>query len=171
MRHQRLLKLEIVVNSVFMVNVKEKCRQRDIVNARIIFSKIAREHFYKFTEIGRFLGVNHATIIHYIKSFDNYSATDKALTRNYTECVNMFNDDTFDVNISLEDNLKKQVISLKKQINSLNSELTLSKTSNSSSDVIRLLDLFKMVKDRTRVGTEDFIKTKLNSFYNGVYDY
>lgn len=33
----------------------------------------------------------------------------------------------------------------------------------------RLENIFKLVEERTRVGTEDNILIKLNRFYNGVY--
>ncbi len=34
----------------------------------------------------------------------------------------------------------------------------------------RFKDLFKVIQERTRLGTEDVILHKLNQFYNGVYD-
>jgi hypothetical protein len=169
MREKKLSILKNIVDSAFGVDISEKCRKIKFLNARMVFSKIARDYQYKYQEVGDFLGLSHATVMNSVRLFDIYSETDKVLMKMYMECLEMFeSQDSFD---SLDKgDLKKQIINLKRQINSLNSELTMSKSNNQTEEVIRLFDLFNIVKDRTRIGTEDYIKQKLNTFYNGVYN-
>jgi hypothetical protein len=69
--------------------------------------------------------------------------------------------------------LKKEIVSLRVRIISLSSSLE-----SAESEIESLNDrdqlrhpLHKMVKERTRVGTEEDVLVKLNKFYNGVYDY
>tara|TARA_R110000737_G_scaffold210502_1_gene228183 strand:+ start:178 stop:591 length:414 start_codon:yes stop_codon:yes gene_type:complete len=53
------------------VNVLDKKRTRENVNARVVFCKIAKETFWsRVGHIGEFLGKNHATVIHSVKGFD-----------------------------------------------------------------------------------------------------
>jgi len=69
--------------------------------------------------------------------------------------------------------LKKELFSLRTQNKKLysakqflTSELAEEKTKNK-----RLRNIFSLIEERTRVGSEDDILKKLNTFYNGVYDY
>ena len=70
-------KLKEAVNSVFGLDMMERTRKRPHVNARIVFSNILFERGYSKSEIGRYLNKNHATIIHYCKSFEGYVKTDE----------------------------------------------------------------------------------------------
>jgi len=59
------------------IDVKVKGRDAELVFARKVFTKIARNKKYRFKEIGAFMGKDHATVIHYkndidaIMSYDN----------------------------------------------------------------------------------------------------
>jgi len=35
----------------------------------------------------------------------------------------------------------------------------------------RLCSIFSLIEERTKIGSEDDVLRKLNTFYNGVYDY
>lgn len=53
------------------IDVLDKKRARENVNARVIFCKIAREYFYyTYKNIGEFLGKDHATVIHSVNGFN-----------------------------------------------------------------------------------------------------
>ncbi len=169
MEKDKLIKLKEIVDGVFGVDITETNRQRRYVNARMVFSKIARQHFYVFHDIGRFLGRDHATIIHYMRVFDSYCLTDKNLRDNYISCLNCFSDESFDVShIKTTDQLKKEIISLKRQNNLLSSELVLCKAEKLQDE--RVSEIISIIKERTRLGAEDLILRKLKIFYNGVYN-
>ena len=81
--------------------------------------------------------------------------------------------------------LNKEVVELKKKLYALNKDNKLlhcemldkdialdkakSYTKNLKIREGRLENIFKLVEERTRIGTEDNILIKLNRFYNGVY--
>ena len=53
------------------VDVLDKKRTRENVNARVIFCKIARELFgYTWIKIGYYLGKDHATCMHSVNGFE-----------------------------------------------------------------------------------------------------
>ena len=53
------------------IDVKDKSRKRDVVYARVIFTKLLRDvHETPYQKIGDFLGKNHCTIMHCYKLFD-----------------------------------------------------------------------------------------------------
>lgn len=53
------------------VDVLDNRRTRENVNARVIFSKIAREQFWHtWGRIGQYLGKDHATVMHSAKGFE-----------------------------------------------------------------------------------------------------
>lgn len=97
--------LRLIVNNVFSVDIYEKSRQRDIVDARHIYSKILREKGYGYEAIGGSIGKNHATIVHYINNIDSILTYDKPLRDKYMECKILFHKDRE----SISEELKKDV--------------------------------------------------------------
>ena len=62
----------------FNVDLKDKSRKRDIVNGKISFGYIARNHLkLTYQSIGDYLGLSHCNIMHYCKSFDGIYKYDK----------------------------------------------------------------------------------------------
>lgn len=94
-----------IVNDVFSVDVYAKSRQRDIIDARYIYSKILRDRGYSYQSIGDSIKKNHATIIHYMKNVDSILTYDKSLRDKYMKCRILFNKDRE----SISEELKKDV--------------------------------------------------------------
>ena len=61
---KEMQQLADIVKSVFNEDVKDKIQRREIVDARMVFSKILRERGYTYASIGRFLKKDHSTIVH-----------------------------------------------------------------------------------------------------------
>ena len=61
-----------IIKSVFNEDVKDITRRREIVDARIVFSKILRERGYTHSAIGRFLRKDHSTILSYMRSMQSF---------------------------------------------------------------------------------------------------
>ncbi len=51
--------------------LKKRCRQRKYVHKRIYFFNVLRTAGYTYQSIGDLFGLNHATIVHGIKTFKN----------------------------------------------------------------------------------------------------
>ena len=68
----------------FNVDLKDKSRKRNIVNGKITFGYIARNHLkLTYQSIGDYLGLSHCNIMHYCKSFDGLYKYDKDFRFHY----------------------------------------------------------------------------------------
>ena len=115
-------KIREVVNYIFGVDIMTKSRKRNVVNARMIYSKILREKHLSYNIIGKSILKNHASIIHYTKSIDWLLAYDKPLLEKYKNCVELLNDN----DASYSHFTKSELILLIKQLQKQNNLLSLS---------------------------------------------
>lgn len=161
-----------LINEVLNVDILDKTREREHVNARIIFSSILRERGYSLTKIGSFLGKDHSSIVHYLKNVDWYLKTDKTFASNYGLITSNYYEGYDPVYEMSCDEIKKEYILLKNKFNSLSLELEGLKSDQQKSKAQeeRLSPLYRMITERTLKGSENFIERKLNHFFNGVYD-
>jgi len=111
-----------VVNSIFRVDIMSKSRKRNVVNARMIYSKILREKHISYNVIGKSILKNHASIIYYIKSINWLLAYDKPLLDKYNDCLELLNDD----DVSYSHLNKAELVLLIKQLHKQNNLLSLS---------------------------------------------
>jgi len=63
--------LRDIFNNTFNVDVLNRLRKREMVEARMMFSKILRERGYGLAVIGGFLNKDHTTIMHYLTEIEN----------------------------------------------------------------------------------------------------
>ena len=71
MNEQVLKVLQQDVERAFQVKLNENTRRRDVVNGRIAFGYIARTHLKTTLRLaGDCIGKDHATVLHYVKSFE-----------------------------------------------------------------------------------------------------
>jgi len=162
-----------VIKTILGVDVrKERKRYHNIVNAKIIYSQILHEAGYGCSVIAKSMIMNHATVLHYFRKFPWYVKTDVQLRNNYEKCKSEFNRVYDPIYYLTENELKKELISLRIEKEKLSSELEKLNAIVTESEVksARLTPLFNIVEQRTRVGTEEEILRRLNQFYNGVYN-
>lgn len=114
--------------------------------------------------------MNHATILHYFKNYEWYIKTDVILRNNYERIKSEFNKEYDPVYYLSENELKKEVFSLRIKNKDLSSELEDIKESLEyyRNKENRFKDIFKMVEDRTKEGKEQEVLKKLNHLYNGI---
>ena len=163
--------LRDIIRIVLGVDVRNaKSRHRHVVNARMIYAHILYKGGWGYSSIGRAMVKHHATIIHYVKNFDNYLMSDPELRRSYTEIKNSFDGEITDQLYLSEDELKKELILLRKENKSLSLHIT-NLEEELRSDVYnnkRLKDIYKIVEQRTNIGTEEEVKWAINRMYNGL---
>lgn len=82
--------LKQIVNEIFSVDIDDKRRKRTIVDARKVYSKILRDLGYGYENIGKTLGLNHCTIIHYLKNTDDLIKFDAVFKKRYNMCLKKF---------------------------------------------------------------------------------
>ena len=69
------------------------------------------------------------------------------------------------------DRLKKEVFSLRAELNVVNCQLEtlIQERDDRLREHSRVDNILEIVKQRTKRGTEDWIEKKLNTWFNGVY--
>lgn len=82
--------LRIIILQATGVDIKDQSRKRGIVDVKRIFSTMARRKAkHTLEEIGDYLGRDHATIIHHIKTCDDLKQTDKEFNQKYLTIENI----------------------------------------------------------------------------------
>lgn len=118
--------LKQIVNDIFFVDIDNKTRKRDLVDARKAYSKILRDAGFSYQHIGDSIGKDHATIIHYIKTIDGllkyepvfqkkFLLTKKQFKLENKEIILKSNLDIYTTALSLGEKLE-EVIKEKEQI-------------------------------------------------------
>lgn len=122
--------LKTIVNNIFLTDVNSENRQRQVVDARKVYSKILRDLGYSCQAIGDSIKKDHATILHYQKSIEHLLAYDDALRQKYKACKNAFlsdkqhlvvktkkkDKDIYLTVIALEEKLERLIEERKKQL-------------------------------------------------------
>jgi hypothetical protein len=173
----RIETLTNYINKQFNCNILERSRKTKYIYARMTFSFILRSRGYTFSDIADLLKMNHASIVNLMNKVDMYLKTDEIFRVNFNNTVNYFDNDRFIESLEKND-LKIMLVTLNNKIFYLEKEnKTLKKQNNllySQQGVLpshfeRVKSLLDMVRQRTRVGSEEETLKKLNTFYNGLY--
>lgn len=164
-------KLHKTIDEVFNVNMLTKSRERKNINARICFAHLLVDRGYSKSEVARYMKKNHATIIHYCKSYDTYSITDKVLHEKYKDVQAIYLDKFDHVYKMDRERLKKEVFTLREEISELNCQLQNQEEQLKEfrSKAHRMAAIHEIVDQRTKHGAEELIAKKLNTWFNGVY--
>jgi hypothetical protein len=165
-----LIELEEIVNKIFEIKIKSRKRSRVIVDARMVYSKILRERGHTVTAIGKFLGKDHTTIVHYGIMVDDMLAQLPYYHNQYVKCYTEFMKDKEPTVFSItEKELQMSNISLKSQLERLILENT---TMQIQVDKYKRLEkILEYVENRTPIGKESFVLRKINLMFNGLSDY
>jgi len=162
----KLEAIKIVVEGELDINIYGDSRKRNLVDARIIYAKIAREYNYSFKSIGVPIGKDHSTIIHYMKNFDWLFSSSTEFREMYIYLKEKLND----IIPKIKDNQEIEIINnsmvLHKQIEKLSLENQ--KYLSDKLKYERLQKILWLINDRTPVGQEDFVESKLNNFFNSL---
>jgi hypothetical protein len=82
--------LKEIINNMFSVDLSENTRERKLVDARKVYSKVLRDRGHTYELIAKSLNRDHATIIHYMSSIDSILLYDKNLRDKYLSCKSLF---------------------------------------------------------------------------------
>jgi chromosomal replication initiation ATPase DnaA len=121
-----------------------KCRKRHLIEGRsITYKLICSNTNLAYEKVGSYFGKGHATILHSLRLFNNYSETERVFASDYIKLRNIVNyallkekDDLVkditneSLNIIIE-NRDKKIEDLKEQIEGLNKKICELKLNNS----------------------------------------
>jgi hypothetical protein len=160
-----------IVNTAFSADIMAPNRDRINVNARRSFSNILLGLDLSLSEIGRYLGKDHATILHYRDTHNGLMSSDKAFRRIHTESVESFLKCSSIMKQKKANNSSSSPVHfLLKENNQLSYELEKYRTEVESlrEDRKRMNEIFNTVSERTPHGSEEQINAKLNAWFNGL---
>jgi len=166
MRNEEALKT--IVEEIFDVDITERNRRVNIVNARMVFTKIMKDNGYKDGEIAQALNKDRTTIIHYKQHCDVFMSQDDKMMNKYLECKERFNTLT-PQRIPLRTyDLEKKIINLTNKIDSL--ILERNNVKKIERKYARLQEIIDLIDERTPERMEKEIKRKINQMFNDLWD-
>jgi hypothetical protein len=158
--------IKIIVEGELDINIFGDSRKRNLVDARIIYAKIARESNHSYKSIGKHIGKDHATIIHYMKNFDWLFSSNTEFRETYIYLKEKF----MEMKPKLKDIQEIKIINnsmmLHKQIESLS--LKNEKYLSEKLKYDRLQKILWIINDRTPIGQEEYVEARLHNFFNSL---
>ena len=164
-------RLKDIVNQVFEVDVMEKTRKREVVEARMVYSRILRDsEFMTLSRIAQSLNKNHATILHYNKNFKYFIKPDERLWDMYLMCARIYNETDHVANALDLEACRNLIFSLENQIKKLTLDIG---RLNLEHETYKKLtetypELYKLINERVRPKNVKEVTRKLNTYLNGI---
>lgn len=156
-------RLKEIVSKVFDADIVSKTRKRNNVEARMIFSKIARENKNTFLNIGKEINRDHSTVVYYISNVDALINQIPSLKNKYLDCKKFF---LTDEEYVPEEPVSKELAELKLFTETLISDMT--EIIKVQEKYMRIEKIINLVDERTHFGKEDFIEKKINELFNSI---
>lgn len=146
-------------------DVFSRCRERRFVDARITFAKLITEQGVTPTHVGRILGRNHSTVLHYVTKGEMLLETDKSFRKRYISAREEYigEDPVFYYS---PPELRGKFLELRKDYEEILGKYQ--ELRNRVKNERRLEPLVDMVRSRTKAGTEEEVFARLNRIYNGL---
>jgi len=158
--------LKEIISDTTGINIMDKNRFRQVVDARIVFSKIIRERGYTFSSIARYLSKDHTTIIHYICECNSLIQTNDKIMETYLICRDKFLQDKDALLTYTDKDAVKEMIVLKNDIENL--MLKNSRIKNLEIKYERLNEIINLIDKRTPEGDEHRIRKEIMKMFNGL---
>jgi hypothetical protein len=164
---QEAEELKAVIKKVFGVDINLNTRKRAYVDARRVYAKLLRDQGYSLESIGRTIGKDHATIIHYIKSVEHIFVQDNVFFGKYAKCRNIvFKNINEDSVIKSSIDYQKISIDLDNKIEELREKYL--KLSQKLDKYCRIESIIEMIDSRTPEGSEELVERKIRTMFNGL---
>lgn len=158
--------LKEIISTATGTDVMNKNRYRNVVDARIVFSKIIRERGYTYSSIARYLSKDHSTIIHYICECNHLIQTDDKMMETYINCRNKFLEDKDALLTYTDKDAVKEMVILKIDMEKLIGKNN--KLKDFQNKYKRLTEIINLIDKRTPEGQEHKIKEELIRMFNGL---
>lgn len=158
--------LKGIIKKNLNVDVMQRRRHRENVDARMIYSKILRDRGYTLKFISDSLKKDHTTIIHYLDIADDIFDQYPPIRDNFNLCRAEFlngKSDLMDPKVSV---IKVRLEKLDEEIR----EMASVKQSLIGKEYKykRLSDIINLIDKRTRPGQERNIEKRINEMFNSI---
>ncbi len=156
-------RLKEIVSKVFDADLMTKTRKRNNVEARMVFSKIARESKNTCVSIGKEINKDHSTVVYYISHIENLINQVPRLKSKYLTCKEVFL-----TNIDYIPTEEK-----KEEFNEL--KLLIETLMNERAEIIKVQEKYKrieniinLVAEKTSYGNEYAVERKIINLFNNM---
>ena len=166
-------RLKDIVNQVFEVDVMEKTRKREVVEARMVYSRILRDSDYMtLSKIAKSLNQSHCTIIHYNKNFKYFIKPDEKLWHKYLTCSRIYNETDHVANTLELVECRNLIFSLENKIKKLTLDISRLNLEHETykKQVETYPDLYRLINERVRPKNVKEVTRKLNTYLNGIHN-
>ena len=167
--------LKGIIQDTLCIDVCEKKRTEDIVNARIIYSHILRERGHSLLSIGHSIEKDHATIIHYLRNIDGWRAKDAEFLKIYKDVHDRFISTTEDLIAFSNEAIESERIASLEEIAidlKISNRLLIERTEELEGELKKFQKfgkIYDVVNERTRVSDKELVLCGIKEFYNGLY--
>lgn len=155
------------VNDFFGFDISIKSRKRPVVEARMMYAKIMNRYTKSsLSDIGRMIGKDHATVIHYLKNFKHIKKQDNEFSSKFdimSEMYEDFRESWFDMD-RYDD---------KRRIQILESSLKAATEKKDAYEkyikkIKRIDSIVQLIEERTPRGEEEYVESKINRMFNSI---
>lgn len=162
---EQVRRLADICHITFDADVFAKCRERKFVDARITFSKLLNEQGLGCSDIGRILGRNHATVLHYFHRGEELLEVDPKFRKKFVMVREEYAGED-PVYYYTAPDLRKKFMELRTEYEYL--QRRIQEMKDEARDDKRLQDIFNVIRYRTKRGKEEEALLKINRLYNGL---
>jgi hypothetical protein len=127
---KEVYKLIDIVKNELDIDPLSKVRTQPYPDIRRVIVKILMDRGWGCTDLGKLLNKNHATILHYKKNMDFLLKHDNNLKKMYDKIYHYYKKQNLELYSMTNEELKKEVFSLRKQNKMLISKIDNFKTNN-----------------------------------------
>jgi hypothetical protein len=150
---------------LFNADVFVSCRERAFVDGRIVFSALLKEQGMGPSRIGRILGRDHATVLHYFRKFEALLETDPMFRKRYVTAREQYigEDPVFYYSAP---ELRRKFMEMRQELEETRDRLEEARQQLKYDR--RLQPILDIVRIRTKRGEEEEVANRINRVYNGL---
>lgn len=148
-------------------DLTQKCRKRYIVEGRMMYAKLMKRYTnVSLSDIGRAIGKDHATVIHYINNFTYLKKTDQQFACKFDMMADTYEEfrETWFDDVKFDDKRKIKVLesSLKELVDKKN------EYERYFNKIKRIDSIVQLIEQRTPKGEEEYVESKINRMFNSI---
>lgn len=113
------ISLREVILGIYNVDVLENTRRNEVVEARMMFSLILRSRGWTLKSIGRFLGKDHTTIIHYVQNIEFFMAHSRPKRIMYERLLKAFDSEEHGIEAMEKSEMGAEIKKLRMRVEAL----------------------------------------------------
>jgi hypothetical protein len=156
-------KVKQIVELVTGVKIIENNRKREVIDARMIYTKILRERGASLVSIGMTINKDHTTIIHYLRTMDSLLITDREVIRKYIKSKELLLLDEQDLNLLNGNDTVSELSRLKETLEISEKKVKLLQDENEklNREMERFRGILKIIDEATPIGQEKIVERKI----------